>query len=63
MSLIAAATGVAVVSYLFWLRARTDQQGVPPLRNVTDVLSECYVKMRELQAHLADLPPISLQTE
>lgn len=54
---VAAAAGVAVATY-FYLRRHADE---PPLRNVSDVLTDAYTKMREIQSHLSDLHPPEFQ--
>lgn len=55
---VAATVGVAVASYLYFSR---HGHGDPPLRSVSDVLTDAYTKMRELQTHLTELHPPDLQ--
>lgn len=52
---LAAAAGVAVATYVYYERAQ--RSGAPRLRPVTDVLSDCYTRLRDLREHLADLGP------
>jgi hypothetical protein len=54
---VAAAAGVAVATY-FFLRRHDDD---PPLRSVSDVLTDAYSKMREIQTHLTELHPPEFQ--
>ena len=55
---VAAAAGVAVASYLYFHRHNEDE---PPLRSVSDVLTDAYTKMREIQSHLTEMHPPNLQ--
>ena len=56
VSLITAAAAVAVVSGLYWWRMRTDRGDRLGLRGVRDILQECHSRMRDIQAHLGQLP-------
>ncbi len=58
---VAAAAGVALASYLFVWRARSGRSQQQPLRSVSEVLDDCYTKMREIQSHLQELSGPSLQ--
>jgi hypothetical protein len=58
---VAAAAGVAIASYLFVWRARSGRSEQQPLRSVSEVLDDCYAKMREIQSHLQDLSNSTLQ--
>ncbi len=53
---VAAAAGIAVVSYLFYTRHHPHRKGHDSLRPVADVLNEVYDRMREVRQQLADLP-------
>jgi hypothetical protein len=53
---VAAAAGIAVVSYLFYLRHHTRRDDRASLRPVADVLNEVYERMREVRHQLAELP-------
>ena len=55
---VAAAAGVAVASYLYFSHRGDDE---PPLRSVSDVLTDAYTKMREIQGQLSDLHPTQMQ--
>ena len=55
----AAAAGVAVASFLYFRSHAGDE---PPLRSVSDVLTDAYTKMREIQSHLTELHPPDFQT-
>jgi len=56
---VAALAGVAVASYLYFGRLNEADEDNPPLRNVSEILTDCYAKMNELQRNLADLHPQS----
>lgn len=53
---IAAAAGVAVATYLYF-GSNKRQRGVDRMKNVSDLLSDCYVKIKELQRTLSDHAP------
>ena len=55
---VAAAAGVAVASYFYFSRHAGDE---PPLRSVSDVLTDAYTKMREIQSHLTEMHPPNFQ--
>ena len=59
---VAAAAGIAVASGLLIRRRRA---GTPidttALRNVGEVLNECYRKIKDIQNHLSEISPSSLQ--
>lgn len=55
------AAGVAIGSYLYWWRLRSVRRVETPLRSVTEVLNDCYLKMRELQQQLAALTEANLK--
>lgn len=55
VSLIAAAAAVAVVSGLYWWRMRHARPGAPDLRGVSDILSECQARMRDIRNQLGEL--------
>ena len=58
---VAAAAGVAIASYLFLWRKRAieqDHQSLP-LRSVSDLLGDCYTKIREIQTQLTEWNPPS----
>jgi len=60
---VAAAAGVALASYLFVWRRRCAQRVVePPLRSVSEMLSDLQAKMKDLQNHLAELMPPAVQS-
>jgi hypothetical protein len=59
---IAAAAGVAVASYVYFGNGRRKSHPVERLRNVSEVLSDCYTKIKELQQHVAELRPAKLET-
>ncbi len=52
---VAAAAGVAIASYLFAVRSRSRYEDDRPLRNVKEILNDCYVKIREIQNGLTEL--------
>jgi len=54
---VAALAGVAVASYFYFGRMNDSDEDNPPLRNVSEILTDCYAKMNELQRNLADLHP------
>ncbi|MCC6728233.1 MAG: hypothetical protein IT208_02730 [Chthonomonadales bacterium] len=56
VGLIAAAAGVAAVSYILWVRLRSAGERVAPLRSVTDLLDDCYARMRDLREQVMELP-------
>lgn len=51
---IAAAAGIAVASAIL-IRNRRAQAAAPTLRSVSEVLSDCYARMRDIQSHLSEL--------
>lgn len=53
-------TGIAVASYILWSRTRGGQTQEPSIRSVKELLDECYVKIKEIQQNLSDLPPASV---
>jgi hypothetical protein len=53
---VTAAAGIAAISYVVAKRLRSGNNG-GPARSVSEVLNECYTKMREIQGHLAELGP------
>jgi hypothetical protein len=59
---VAAAASLAIASYLYMWRRRSEPSLSPPLRNVSDLLSDCYAKMREIQSHLSEIQPTVLQS-
>jgi hypothetical protein len=52
---VAAAAGVALASYLYWWRIRSMRNRPSGLASVSDILTECNAKMREIQSHLSAL--------
>lgn len=62
LSLIAASAAIAAVSYLYWWRLRAGRNSPPSLRGVNDILTECYAKMRDIQADLGQLPVASARS-
>lgn len=56
VGLVAAAAGVALASYVAWRGAQPADDKEPEMRHVTDILSDCYAKMRDLETQLAALP-------
>ena len=52
---VAAAAGVAVASYIYFRRASRNSH--EDSRDVTDILMDCYAKVREIQANLSELHP------
>ena len=59
---VAAAAGVAIGSYiLIWrMRAARQRPGVP-LRTVSEILTDCYTKMRDIQSRLTELNAATFQ--
>ena len=53
---IAGAAGLAIGAW-FFARRRANGSDEDLDKTVSDVLSDCYSKMREIQSHLADLAP------
>jgi hypothetical protein len=51
---VAAAAGIAVASGIL-LRRRYSSQSRPSLHTVSEVLSECYRKLKDIQGHLTDI--------
>jgi hypothetical protein len=49
---------VAAASYFFFRRTRADE--APKLKNVSEILSDCYSKIREIQRSLSDLQATTL---
>ena len=59
---IAAAAGVAIASYVYMGTGRRKAHpAAERLRNVSEVLSDCYTKIKELQQHVAELKPATLE--
>ncbi len=58
LGVVAAAASAAVASYLYFHRRNEDE---PPLRSVSDVLTDAYTKMREIQSHLSEMHPPNFQ--
>ena len=58
---VAAVAGVAVASYLYFQRSSQHEEQ-PQLRNVSEILTDCYAKMNELQRNLAALHPQPTKT-
>ena len=56
-----AAVSVAIVSYFYMHRLHRMASEAPPLRNVSEVLTDCYDKVRELQQTLAEWHPSTFQ--
>ncbi len=56
---IAAAAGVATASYLLIRRAPRSNHAD---RNVTEILMDCYAKVKEIQNNLTDLHAATLRT-
>ncbi|MGC8669084.1 MAG: hypothetical protein ACP5VE_13295 [Chthonomonadales bacterium] len=48
------AAGIAVTSYYVYRKARRRAQDHKP--DVSELLGECYAKVKEIQRNLADLP-------
>ena len=59
---VAAIAGVAVATYLYFGRMSEDDEELAPGRNVSEILTDCYQKMNELQRNLADLHPQTIKT-
>lgn len=57
---VAAAAGIALISYLIVGRHRRSSE--PAARSVSEVLTDSYAKIREIQQSLADLHPSGFQT-
>ena len=55
LGFVAAAAGIAVMSYLYWWRTRQMRERPASLASVGDILSECHARMRDIQAHLSTL--------
>jgi hypothetical protein len=53
-------TSIAVTSYILWTRTRGDQAEAESIRSVKELLDECYVKIKEIQQNLSELPPSSV---
>lgn len=56
VGLVAAAAGVALASYVAWRGSQPTETPEPEMRHVTDILSDCYAKMRDLETQLAAMP-------
>jgi uncharacterized membrane protein len=55
VSVVSLAAGVGIATYYYILKTRRQEAEVAPLESVSDLLNECYIQMRELQARLNDL--------
>jgi hypothetical protein len=59
---VAAAAGIAVASGLLIRRKRSSSPiDTAALRNVGEVLNECYRKIKDIQNHLSEISTTSLQ--
>ncbi len=56
VTLISLAASIAVVSSLYWWRMRLARQDRHALRGVSEILSECNARMRDIQAQLRSAP-------
>ena len=58
MGAIAGAAGLVIGAFLFARRRTSTEDDLAADRSVSDVLSDCYSKVREIQSHLTELAPV-----
>jgi len=56
VTLISVAATIAVLSALYWRRVRIARQENQTLRGVSEILSECNARMRDIQSQLGSVP-------
>jgi hypothetical protein len=57
---VAAVAGVAVLSYLLFDRVGRSPEQQKESRSVSDVLSDCYMKIHDLKERLSELHPANM---
>ncbi|HXG24829.1 MAG TPA: hypothetical protein VNJ09_09760 [Chthonomonadales bacterium] len=52
---VVTAAGIVLASYLYMWRLRAERSEAPKPRSVSEVLSDCYARIRQMQADLSAL--------